>query len=64
MEVSGTIHFRTDEVAYAVGVSLLFSMLGLFRSEVLSTHQRRLEVATLLALAVCGLLHRHGGPEY
>jgi diguanylate cyclase (GGDEF)-like protein/PAS domain S-box-containing protein len=55
MEVSGTIHSSTDEVTYAVGVSFLFSMLALFRCEVLSTHRRRLEVAGLLAIAICGL---------
>jgi diguanylate cyclase (GGDEF)-like protein/PAS domain S-box-containing protein len=55
MQVSGTIHFGTDEVAYAVGVSFLFSMLALFRSEGLSTQRRRLQVAGLLAIAICGL---------
>ena len=55
MQVSGLLHLKTEQVLYAGGVSLLFSIGALIRSETLSTHKRRLQVAGLLAVAICGL---------
>jgi diguanylate cyclase len=55
MQVSGSLHLSTDQVLYAGGVSLFFSIGALIRSETLSTHKRRLQVAGLLAVAICGL---------
>ena len=46
---------ENEQVLYAGGVSLLFSIGALIRSDTLSTHRRRLEVAGLLAVAICGL---------
>jgi diguanylate cyclase len=55
IQVSGLLHLSTEQVLYAVGVSLFFSIGALIRSETLSTHGRRLQVAGLLAVAICGL---------
>ncbi len=55
MQISGTVHLSADDVLYAVGISFIFSIIALSRAEVLSTQQRRLQVAGLLAAAVCGL---------
>jgi diguanylate cyclase len=55
MQVSGSVHLNTGAVLYACGVSFLFSIAAFSRSEMLSTHWRRSEVAGLLALAICGL---------
>ena len=55
MQVSGLLHLKTEQVLFAGGVSLLFSIGALIRSDTLSTHRRRLQVAGLLAVAICGL---------
>ena len=55
MQVSGLLRLKTEQVLFAGGVSLLFSIGALIRSDTLSTHKRRLQVAGLLAVAICGL---------
>jgi diguanylate cyclase len=55
MRVSGSLHLNIEQVLYAVGVSLFFSIGALIWSETLSTYGRRLQVAGLLAVAICGL---------
>ncbi len=55
MQVSGSLHLSTEQVLYAGSVSLFFSTVALIRSDTLSTYGRRLQVAGLLAIAICGL---------